>query len=133
MRAKVYTLVLICMFFLTACNSTDFSSISPTTFLLGEKETVENVVYYDSLTGYEISKTTYYCYMLCDTIKQWVPTCCKISCGVGILLLLLIRKSQKIKRVALFGFIVAIPVLMIGIGYYGIAFLIDYIIVPMIG
>lgn len=130
MKAKVYLLLFFCIVFVTACSPNDVTSISPMT-LLGSSDTGPDTVYYDPLTGAEISQTAYYWYETCDFLKVWVPRVCGVSVGIGIFLLLFIKKSQKVKRTAWFAFIIGIPITLIGIFYYGVSFLVDYLIVPM--
>lgn len=130
MKVKGFLLLLFCIVFMSACSPNDVPSISPMS-LLGSSDTGPDTVYYDHLTGTEISQTAYYCYEACDFLKEWVPRACKVSVGIGICLLLFIKKSQKVKKIAWFGFIIGIPLTSIAIFYYGVSFLVDYLIVPM--
>lgn len=88
----------------------------------------EKQVYYDAVTGEQVSQAKYYGNELCDCIKRISPYVYSVSIGIGILLLVLIQNSGKIKRVAIKGFIVGIPLTWYGMAYFLISFMVDHFI-----
>lgn len=88
----------------------------------------EKQMYYDTVTGEEVSQAKYYGNELCDCIKRISPYVYSVSIGIGILLLVLIQNSGKIKRVAIKGFIVGIPLTWYGMAYFLISFMVDHFI-----
>lgn len=88
----------------------------------------EEQVYYDTVTGEQVSQAKYYGNELCDCIKRISPYVYSVSIGIGILLLVLIQNSGKIKRVAIKGFIVGIPLTWYGMAYFLISFMVDHFI-----
>lgn len=127
MKTKIILLLCICTLFLSACGINDIS-VSPVNIYQPDDE--YQTVYYDPKTGSEITKKAYYLYTACDTGKEWAP---KLSIGsvvIGVIMLLFVRKSQKAKKIAIFGFIIGIPVMLMMFFYYAFSFLIDYVLVP---
>lgn len=128
MKRKLVVLMIFCMMLITGCSMNTIQNISPSSMMSAEQG--PELVYYDPVTGVQISETAYFCYMACDKFKEQVPKICRVSIGIGILMLLLIRKSQKAKKIALGMFIFGIPIFIVFVSYYAIPFLVDYIIVP---
>ena len=85
-------------------------------------------VYYDTLTGEKISQAKYIGNVLCDHIKVLSPYVYTVSIGIGLLLLIMIQNSGKIKKIAISGFIVGVPMIWYGMAYFLVAFMADYLI-----
>lgn len=85
----------------------------------------EEQIYYDTATGERVSRAKYYGNTLCDQIKRLSPYVYSVSIGIGIFLLVLIRNSGKVKKIAISGFIVGIPLIWYSVAYFMISFIVD--------
>lgn len=88
----------------------------------------ERVEYYDDATGERVSVAKYYGNTMCDQIKRISPYVYSVSIGIGLFLLVLIHNSGKIKKIALSGFIIGIPVAWYAVAYFMLSFFVDWFI-----
>lgn len=85
-------------------------------------------IYYDTVTGEQISQAKYSGNVLCDNIKKISPYIYVVSMGIGILLLIVIQNSGKIRKIAISGFIVGIPLTWYGVAYFLVSYMVDHFI-----
>lgn len=85
----------------------------------------EELVYYDGVTGERVSAAQYYGNSLCDQIKKFSPYVYSASIGTGIFLLVLIRNSGKVKKIAVSGFMIGIPLTWYFVAYFMVSFVVD--------
>ena len=85
-------------------------------------------IYYDTVTGEQISQVKYSGNVLCDNIKKISPYIYVVSIGIGILLLIVIQNSGKIRKIAISGFIVGIPLTWYGVAYFLVSYMVDHFI-----